>query len=448
MRTVQYQKEIPVKIETDVFIAGGGPAGVAAAVAASRQNRGVYLVEPFPAFGGAAVNMLVPGFMTFGDGEHFLADGIGREVRDRLREACPERFAKHCPDSIPAEILKNVYDEMMRESGADFSFYTGVIDAVMKDGAIDCVICAAKSGLFAVKAKVYIDCTGDGELCAFAGAEAEYGDEEGRTMAATLCGVWSGVNESAVSGSDKSRLEDAFRDGVFQNEDRHLPGMWRLLAQSADGVPDGVTGSNAGHVYGVDPRDADSLTRGVIRGRRQLQEYRTYYRNYVSGYENAELIASAPFLGIREGRRIVCDYRLVLEDFLRRAVFPDEIGRYCYNIDIHSPTNDRAGYEKFLSEHTGYRLPKGESYGIPYRCLAVKGIKNLLTAGKCICTDRYMQSSVRVMPGCYITGQAAGVAAAVVSGGASCDVHQADVPEIQKRLTVLGAYLPHFQRKN
>ena len=78
----------------------------------------------------------------------------------------------------------------------------------------------------------------------------------------------------------------------------------------------------------------------------------------------------------------------------------------------------------------------------------MKGLRNLLTAGKCVCADRYMQSSVRVMPGCYITGQAAGVAAAVVSGGASCDVHQADVPEIQKRLTVLGAYLPHFQRKN
>lgn len=442
-QTVNYNRQIPVRKEPDVFIAGGGPAGVAAAVAAARAGRRVFLVEPFPALGGAAVNMLVPGFMTFGDGEHFLADGVGREVRDRIRAAAPERFAKYCPDSIPAEILKNVYDEMLQEAGAEFVFYTGVIDAVVKDGAIDCVICAAKSDIYAVKASVYIDCTGDGELSFFAGAESEYGDEEGRVMAATLCGVWSGVEEGAIRGGDKRRLEEAFRDGVFQNEDRHLPGMWRLMAQSCPGVPDGVTGSNAGHVYDVDPRDSASLTRGVLRGRRQLQEYRTYYRGYVSGYENAELIASAPYLGIREGRRVTCDCRLTLDDFLRRAVFPDEIGRYCYNIDIHSPTNDAAGYEKFITEHTGYRLPAGESYGIPYRCLAVKGLKNLLTAGKCICTDRYMQSSVRVMPGCYITGQAAGTAAAVLCADAEPDVHHADVPAIQSELLALGAYLPN-----
>ena len=444
--TVSYRKEIPLKKETDVFIAGGGPAGVAAAVAAARCGSRVFLVEPFPSLGGAAVNMLVPGFMTFGDGVHFLADGVGREVRDRIRAASPERFAKYCPDSIPAEILKNVYDDMLEEAGVEFVFYTGVIDAAVKDGAIDYVVCSAKSGLYAVKAAVYIDCTGDGELSFFAGAETEYGDDNGRVMAATLCGIWSGVEESAIHGGDKLRLEEAFRDGVFQNEDRHLPGMWRLLAQSAPNVPDGVTGSNAGHVYDVDPRDSASLTQGIVRGRKQLQEYRAYYRGYVSGYENAELIASAPYLGIREGRRVVCDYRLVLEDFLRRAVFPDEIGRYCYNIDIHSPTNDAAGYEKFITEHTGYRLPPGESYGIPYRCLAVKGLRNLLTAGKCVCADRYMQSSVRVMPGCYITGQAAGAAAAVICGENEPDVHRADVAAIQQQLPRLGAYLPNARR--
>ncbi len=447
-QTVRYQKNIPVRKETDVFVAGGGPAGVAAAVAAARAGRRVFLVEQFPALGGAAVNMLVPGFMTFGDGVHFLADGIGREIRDRIRAAAPERFAKYCPDSIPAEILKNICDDLLQEAGAEFVFYTSVVDAAVSDGAIEYVVCAGKSGLFAVKASVYIDCTGDGELSFFAGAESEYGDETGRVMAATLCGVWSGMEDSAVSGPDRSRLEEAFRDGVFQNEDRHLPGMWRLLAQSAPGVPDGVAGSNAGHVYDVDPRDSESLTRGIVRGRRQLQEYRTYYRRYVSGYENAELIASAPYLGIREGRRVVCDYRLTLEDFLHRSVFPDEIGRYCYNIDIHSPTNDATGYEKFITEHTGYRLNAGESYGIPYRSLAVKGLKNLLVAGKCVCTDRYMQSSLRVMPGCYITGQAAGTAAAVLCGQQETDVHRADVREIQKRLLQLGAYLPNARRED
>ena len=437
-----YSKDVPLKHSVDVFIAGGGPAGIAAAIACARLGRRVFLAESFSAFGGAAVTMLVPAFMPFGDGVHFLAGGIGREVYDRLCAETPARFADYCPNSIPVEPLKRIYDDMMRQSGASFSFYTTVVDAVVADGRIEYVLCAAKSELFAVKARIYIDCTGDGELSFFAGAKSEYGDENGCTMAATLCALWSGIDWSGVHGADREKLEDAFRDGVFTNQDRHLPGMWRIMAQTGDGVPDGVGGSNAGHVYGVDPRSADSLTKGTLRGREQLVEYRRYYQTYLSGYVQAEPIFSAPYLGIREGRRIVCDYRLVLDDFLRRAVFEDEIGRYAYHIDIHSATNDAAGYEKYLTEHKGYRLQKGESYGIPYRSLTAAGLRNLLVAGRCICTDRYLQSSVRVMPGCFITGQAAGVAAA--ESCAHGDVHRVEVRAVQKKLLEMGAYLPNF----
>ena len=165
----------------------------------------------------------------------------------------------------------------------------------------------------------------------------------------------------------------------------------------------------------------------------------------LEGFEEAELVYSASYLGIRESRRITCDYRLVLEDFQRQAVFDDEIGRYSYNIDIHSPTNDKAGYETFIRDHTSLRYKRGESYGIPYRALTVSGIENLLTAGRCVCTDRYMQSSIRVMPGCYITGQAAGIGAAVVCDAHSTNVHDADVHEIQKRLVHMGGYLPNYK---
>ena len=134
----------------------------------------------------------------------------------------------------------------------------------------------------------------------------------------------------------------------------------------------------------------------------------------------------------------------MLQDFLDEAVFPDEIGRYSYNIDIHANTVGLDDYELFEKEHTTYRYKPGQSYGIPYRTLPVKGFSNLLTAGRSICTDRYMQSSVRVMPGCYITGQAAGTAAAVCALE-EMDVHQVPVAEVQKKLKKLGAYLPNFQ---
>ena len=446
---VLYQKQIPVRYTADVFIAGGGPAGIAAAISCAREGHCVFLAESFSAFGGAAVTMLVPAFVEFGCSQHFLAEGIGREVVNRLAKAVSHRWKPYCPNSIPVETLKIVYDDMVTEAGVQFQFHTNLIDVAVSEGKIQYVICAAKGSIFAVKAKIYIDCTGDGDLAAYAGASADFGDENGSTMATTLCGIWTGIDWSHVIRPDKRNIEKAFEDHVFTNEDRHLPGMWPLAAQTtqADGtsLPDGIGGSNAGHIYNIDSRDAASLTQGIITGRKQLQEYRKYYKEYLTGYEEMELVASASHLGIRESRRIICDYKLTLEDFVNRAVFDDEIGRYNYGVDIHSSTNDAKGYEKFIKDFNSLHYSPGESYGIPYRSLAVQGITNLLTAGRCICTDRYMQSSIRVMPGCYITGQAAGIGAAVVCDARGTNVHEADVHEIQKRLSAMGAFLPNFK---
>ncbi|MBR4941004.1 MAG: FAD-dependent oxidoreductase [Clostridia bacterium] len=446
---LNYTKQIPIKYDVDVFVAGGGPAGIAAAVSAARQGRSVFIAESFSAFGGAAVTMLVPAFMCFGDGINFLADGIGKEVYDRIKAESFPRFQKYCPKSIPVETLKLIYDDMVTSSGAKFMFHTNLIDAVVENGAIKYVICAAKGSIFAVKANVYIDCTGDGDLAHYAGAVSEYGDENGKTMATTLCGLWTNIEWDRVIWPPTRNLDKAFEDKVFTNDDRPPPGIWQIADQITDAngnrTATGVGGSNAGHIYDVDARDAASLTEGIMKGRKQLLEYRKYFREYLDGYEDMELVWSASYLGIRESRRLVCDYRLVLDDYMRRATFDDEIGRYCYGVDIHSPTNDKAGYEKFISEYTNLRYGIGDSYGIPYRSLAVSGIENLLCAGRCISGDRYMQSSYRVMPGCYITGQAAGIAAAVICDSHSKNVHNPDVREIQKRLKSVGAYLPNYK---
>ena len=446
---VSYTRSLPVKYTADVFVAGGGPAGLAAAISCARQGRSVFLAESYSALGGAAVTMLVPMFMDFTDGVHFLAGGFGQEVYDAIKREALPKFRRFCPKAIPAETLKIIYDDMVTEAGVQFLFHTNVMDAVVENGKIQYVVCAAKGSTFAVKANIYIDCTGDGDLSYYAGAGWEYGDENGRTMATTLCGLWTAIDWSRVVVSDKSRLDDAFADNVFTNKDRHLVGIKRIMEESKDAngvsVPNGFGGSNAGHIYDVDARYSESLTEGLIKGRKQLLEFRRYYKEYLPGFEETELVSTAPYLGIRESRRIECDYRLVLDDFIRQAVFDDEIGRYAYNIDIHSSTNDQAGYENFMKEHTTFCYKDGESYGIPYRALTVKGIDNLLTAGRCIGSDRYMQSSVRVMPGCYITGQAAGIAAAVVCDAHGENVHEADVREIQKRLVKIGGYLPNFR---
>ncbi|MBR5751897.1 MAG: FAD-dependent oxidoreductase [Clostridia bacterium] len=442
---ISYSRQIPVKHEADVFVAGGGPAGISAAVAAARQGKSVFLAESGFALGGAAVNMLVPAFMPFGDRLTFYAGGIGREVYDRIASEAPERFKTYCPDGIPVETLKLIYDDMIVKSGCALAFGAEVIDAVKEGERVTHAVLSSREGVYAVKAKVFIDATGDGLLCERAGAVTEYGDEHGLSMAATLCGLWAGFEFDRFEYPANKYIDKAFGDGVFTNHDKHLPGIWPILANHP-GVPDGVGGSNAGHVYGVDPRSSESLTPAIMRARKQLLEYRRYFREYMPGCENAEILFTAPQLGIRESRRVSCDYRLNVEDFKRQAVFDDEIGRFNYGVDIHSSTNDSAGYEKFLGEYTSLRYKDGESYGIPLRSLTVKDFDNLLCAGRCIGTDRYMLSSVRVMPGCFITGQAAGAAAAQALEQRALNVREANVREIQQKLLSMGAYLPNARK--
>ncbi|OGV67141.1 MAG: hypothetical protein A3K19_10690 [Lentisphaerae bacterium RIFOXYB12_FULL_65_16] len=433
---ITLKRSIPVRYDVDVLVVGGGPAGSAAAVAAARQGRSVYLAEGHTCLGGMGTAAMVPLFMMFSDGVNFLADGIGREILDKLRAA--GGTVPREGHGIRAEILKRVYDDLLRDAGVNFTFQTNLID-VQRDGdRVTHAVFAAKSGLFAVRAKFFIDGTGDGDLCAWAGAPFEKGDAEGNLMPGTLCSIWANVDWDAFRQSKTNvheRLLDAFRDGVFSVQDRHLPGMWP--------VGPNLAGGNIGHTFGVDGTDERSVSKALVDGRRMLLEYERFYKQYIPGYANMDLVATGSLLGLRETRRITGDYELNLADFKARAAFPDEIGRYCYPVDIHASKPDPVAYAKFEQEFLrDYRYGKGESYGIPYRTLTPKGLANVLVTGRCISCDRYIQGSVRVMPGCYITGQAAGVAAALaLERGA--DTRGVAIPELQARLKKLGAFLPN-----
>lgn len=431
--SVSYQKQIPVRYDVDVFVAGGGPAGVAAAVSAARQGASVYLAEAGGSFGGSGTIGLVPSFAQFTDGVNFLAGGVGREIFTRL-------YGEHCDYSrrfrpFSVEQLKVIYDEMVTEAGVQFTFFTRVVDTVAVDGKVNAVILTSKSGLFAVRAKVYIECTGDADLVEWAGGKTVYGDENGVAMPTTLCSLWANIDYSRIDQPANSRLDDAFRDGVFSKEDRHIPGIQWTNPKK------GIGGGNIGHVYEVDARDEHSLTQAMLEGRRTVREFERYYREYLHGYEEMYLCYTADLLGIRESRRIVGDYVLTGEDFVARASFEDEIGRYAYPVDIHAMKPDSTAYAAFEKEYRTLRYGVGESYGIPYRVLIPKGLSNVLVAGRCVSCDRQMQASIRVMPGCFITGQAAGVAAAMASRSDG-EVRRADVRALQETLRAFGAYIP------
>ena len=320
--TVSFERSLPVRHTPDVLVVGGGPAGIAAALAAASQGASVRLIEAHTSLGGMGTAGMVPAFMQFTDGINFLAGGVGQQVLDALRSADGTVPADGM--GIRAEVPKRVYDDLLAAAGIAFTFHTQLVDVRMNGSRIEEAICAGKSGLFAIRAKAYVDCTGDGDLAARAGANYEQGDADGNMMPGTLCSLWSGIDWQKVResglGQGNKRIEEALKDGVFSLEDRHLPGMWR--------VGESAGGGNIGHTFELDGTDEESLTRAYLWGRKSLQEYERYYKEYLKGFEEMELVSTGSLLGVRETRRITGDYVLKVSDFESRAVFDDEIGRY------------------------------------------------------------------------------------------------------------------------
>lgn len=424
-----YQKQLPIRYETDVLVVGGGAAGVSAAVAAARGGAKVLLVEACGCFGGVGTSGLVPAFAPFTDGVNFLAAGIGLEIRKNVSKGFP--LTTYWTTITPEE-LKREYDRILTEAGVKLLLLTTLCDVVTSGNHIEYAILTSKTGLYAVKAKIYLDCTGDGDMIALAGGKFAMGDENGDVMPPTLCSLWGDIDKSRCFDSNKDiQLQKAIDDGVFTYEDRHLSGM---LVNS-----DNTAGGNLGHMFGTNPLDNESLTAAMIWGRKSMLEYIRFYREYMDGYENVKLMATGAIPGIRESRRITCDYTLDVNDFLTRANFDDEIGRYCYPVDIHVKDTSSDEYERFTKEYETMRYKNGESYGIPLRALIPVSFDNALTAGRCMGTDRQMGASIRVMPGCFITGEAAGTAAAMALP--SGEVRTVDPKKLQKKLAENGAYL-------
>lgn len=439
---IEIKRRIPVRHEVEVFIAGGGPSGCAAAIAAARQGASVFLAEGEICLGGTGTSGGIPMLVTFTDGVNFLSAGVGREIHDRLIAAggtFDHPLRKQGDLYFQPEVLKSVYDELITaEPRITCSLATQIIGIESEGGKVSHVICNAKSGMFAVRVGAVVDATGDGDICVWAGAPFTKGDDLGRTQAGTMVSMWAGIDwptaEAAGFGvwNQSSRIKDAIADGAFTCPDPVMPGI----------IPTGhsIGNGNVGHLFGVDGTDERSLTAAAMLARRQMREYGNYFRKYLKGYEKMELSGSASMVGIRETRRITGDYELSVEDFKNRSTFDDEIGRFAYPVDLH-PVN-LEDIESCNKKFEKLRLAPGESYGVPFRILTPRKLKNVLVAGRCVSTDRGANGSLRVMPGCYITGQAAGVGATIAASSGT-DVHALPIGDIQRRLRALGQWLPN-----
>jgi len=294
---------------------------------------------------------------------------------------------------------------------------------------------------------VYVDCTGDGDLAAWAGAMFEKGMEDGALQPGTHCFILASIDEAMLAKGPRIHFYDpnspihaAIRSPKYPDIiDPHTCNIK---------IGPGVFGFNTGHVYGVDNTSPESLSQALLHGRRMAAQYRQAFADLHPAFKKAFLAATGSQMGIRETRRVTGDYTITVDDYLARRSFPDEVCRNAYGIDVHGQRNKvealtNQGIEACKKANQELTRPyeKGESFGVPYRCLTPKGLKNVLVAGRCISADRQANGSIRIMACCLNTGEAAGIGAAMAAKDAR-DVHAVNTDELRAKLQTFGAYLP------
>ncbi|MDD5350379.1 MAG: FAD-dependent oxidoreductase [Chthoniobacteraceae bacterium] len=449
MQTFQLRRTLSVEEGYDIVVAGGGPAGVAAAICAGRLGAKVLLAEATGCLGGMGTSGLVTAFDPMADGEHSLVGGFMREVVETLYARGflkpgidPNTWRKNFHEWTPfnAEGLKLVLDELATAAGVEVRFFTRVIDADVEASSrkVNGVVLHNIEGYRFIAAKAFIDATGDAVLANLCGCDCrEAGRDTPHIMPPTLCSLFAGIDWTKEPMSQQENLARALADGHFTQYDRHFPGMSQVGRT--------VGYLNGGHLFNLNALRCESLSKGVMLGRRLAQEYLAFFRKYVPGCEAMEHVTTASLVGIRESRRIVGEYELNVSDYKARRQFPDQIGIFNKAIDIHVYDTSDAEYARYLNEYenTG-RLHPGECFGIPYGILVPKGWRNLWVAGRCASSDVEVHGSIRVQPAASMMGQAAGTAAvqSIRRGQAACAL---DTAELVTALRQQGATLPQTQ---
>jgi glycine/D-amino acid oxidase-like deaminating enzyme len=443
----------------DVVVCGGGPAGIGAAIGAADAGARVALVERYGFLGGNATAALVMPLMSYhtqkhkrekrGDvtlmpTDHGDGDPVIGGVLQRLLLALVQVNGAIAPSpdtgyTVPfdPEAFKSVALNLLDMAGVEFLLHAFVSDALIEHGRVAGVVLETKSGPLVIEARAVIDCTGDADVAARAGAPFEIGrPSDGLTQPMTLM--------ARIGEFDRTKFAEYVR--AHPGQWRGVHGLWDLIKQASEAgelkLPredilffatphEREISLNSTRVNRVLGSDVWDWTLAELTARRQLRMIEKFLRRHVPGFERAYVIQSGVQAGVRETRRIEGDYRLTVDDILGARKFEDVIARGTYPVDIHSPTGKGT-----VLKH----LPPGEAYDIPLRALLPRGLDHLLVAGRAISGTHEAHSSYRVMPISMATGQGAGVCAALAARH-GVSPRAVEVREVQAELRRQGALL-------
>ena len=432
----------------DVCVVGAGSAGSTAAIAAARGGASVLLVDRLPFLGGTSTAVLDTfyGFFTPGTQARRVVGGIADDVVAGLHDLGPvvERsntYGAGTGITYLAEHLKVAWERLVTNAGARVLLHAVVQAAEVRDGRIDSIVVATRAGLGRVHATMFIDASGDADLCAFARFGFETAGETG--PAQTLTTTFRMVNVDLERRRRITKAEfhglmaDAAASGAYDLPRRegsdHVTPVDGMIATVMTRL-DSSRRAADGRV--VDVTDPWFLTEAEMAGRRQALEYVRFLVDRVPGYEHASLVALGTGIGVRETRRVYGDYRLTRDDVLTGRSFEDGVGL------CGAPIEDHQGGADTVWQY----LPDGATVDIPYRSLVVRDAINVLVAGRCFSATHDAHASVRSMAQCMAMGQAAGTAAALaVSGGH--DTRSVDPDLLRDRLRQTGAILELPERE-
>ena len=413
--------------EYDLIVIGGGLSGVAAAVAAKRQGLSVLLIEQNGSLGGALSNNCVYPFMNYkyvtksGEIEP-LSAGIFAEMIARHRELGGDTERGWQP-----EIFKIMLDGLVVEAGVDVLFHTKLIGAQTIDREITSITAVSKSGIIHLKAKFYVDSSGDGELLAMSGCDYVLGREsDNLCQPMTTCFRVANVDTDLYM-KDRAKLQALYKEKQSAGE---ITNPRENILMTGE-VGRGILNFNTTRVVRLNPLNPIDLSYAEIEARRQVLEMYNFLCNNSEAFKNSVLVYVGHEVGVRESRKLKGAYVLTADDLKSLRIFPDSIALGNYEIDIHNPEGGGTTIHYFSTS---------TYYSIPYRSLLPNELDNLLVAGRCLSATHEAHSAVRIMPICACMGEAAGTAVAEAVH-TSKNVHTLDISTVQNTLERNGAFI-------